>query len=86
MGWQHNRGNGVYPNNTGVRNGSYPTNVSGGLSATQQRQCLATISAEGGHDAIQQRSHTSPANLSGETSRDGAAQSGIAAIKSNCPA
>lgn len=62
--------NGVpYPNNT-VAQRFHPTNVSGGLSATQQAPVSRDSQRQAAMAQFQQRSHTSPANLSGETSRD----------------
>ncbi|EDU5068476.1 DUF3300 domain-containing protein [Salmonella enterica] len=72
MGWQHNPAwrNGVpYPNNT-VAQRFHPTNVSGGLSTTQQAPVSRDSQRQAAMTQFQQRSHTSPANLSGETSRD----------------
>ncbi|MGS9149922.1 DUF3300 domain-containing protein, partial [Salmonella enterica subsp. enterica serovar Infantis] len=48
----------------------HPTNVSGGLSTPQQAPVSRDSQRQAAMTQFQQRSHTSPANLSGETSRD----------------
>lgn len=72
MGWQHNPAwrNGVpYPNNT-VAQRFHPTNVSGGLSATQQAPASRDSQRQTAMAQFQQRSHTASASLPAASTRD----------------
>lgn len=72
MGWQHNPAwrNGVpYPNNT-VAQRFHPTNVSGGLSATQQAPVSRDSQRQAAITQFQQRSHTANASLPAPGTRD----------------
>ncbi|EJK0230649.1 DUF3300 domain-containing protein [Salmonella enterica] len=72
MGWQHNPAwrNGVpYPNNT-VAQRFHPTNVSGGLSATQQAPVSRDSQRQAAMTQFQQRSHTANASLPAPGTRD----------------
>ncbi|EBH0344994.1 DUF3300 domain-containing protein [Salmonella enterica] len=72
MGWQHNSTwrNGVpYPNNT-VAQRFHPTNVSGGLSATQQAPVSRDSQRQTAMAQFQQRSHTANASLPAANARD----------------
>ncbi|HGG4295075.1 TPA: DUF3300 domain-containing protein [Salmonella enterica subsp. enterica serovar Cotham] len=72
MGWQHNPAwrNGVpYPNNT-VAQRFHPTNVNGGLSATQQAPVSRDSQRQAAMTQFQQRSHTANASLPAPGTRD----------------
>nr|VUD26125.1 membrane protein [Salmonella sp. NCTC 7297] len=72
MGWQHNPTwrNGVpYPNNT-VAQRFHPTNVSGGLSATQHPPVSRDSQRQTAMAQFQQRSHTANASLPAASTRD----------------
>lgn len=75
MGWQHNPAyrDGVPYQNNAVAQRFHQTNVSGGLSSTQHTPTTSATrdsQRQAAMTQFQQRTHTSPANLSGETSRD----------------
>ncbi|ECI3518651.1 DUF3300 domain-containing protein [Salmonella bongori] len=72
MGWQHNPGyrNGLpYPNNS-VAQHLHPTNVSGGLSATQPAPASRDSQRQAAMAQFQQRSHTANASLPTASPRD----------------
>ncbi len=75
IAWQHNPAyrNGVPYQNDAVAQRFHQTNVSGDLSATQHTPTTAATrdsQRQAAMTQFQQRSQTSPANLSGQTSRD----------------